>query len=353
MKRTVIGSLVTALLLIAPSVSAQWLTSGSNVYYNGGHVGIGTSAPIVQLQVVEPLNQGIAVFSNTNGRIFMGADSSGGYLQSDNANFSFWAGANRVMFGQATNGYVGIGTTSPSARLSVYNATTDYALYAETPASTYAIFGYASGASGVGVVGDSTSSKGVWAYSSTGQALYAGTSTGTAGYFGGNVTVTGTLTKGAGAFKIDHPLDPENKYLYHSFVESPDMMNIYNGSVVLDAAGNALVKMPDWFEALNREFQYQLTCVGGYAPVYVESEIAGNQFRIGGGRAGLKVSWQVTGIRHDKFAETHRIPVEEEKSSEERGYYLHPEAFDQSPERAIPLVREGAKSPAQKSARRE
>jgi len=31
-------------------------------------------------------------------------------------------------------------------------------------------------------------------------------------------------------FKVDHPLDPENKYLSHSFVESPDMMNIYNAT---------------------------------------------------------------------------------------------------------------------------
>ena len=59
------------------------------------------------------------------------------------------------------------------------------------------------------------------------------------GEFIGDVDVTGTLTKSAGSFKIDHPLDPENKYLSHSFVESPDMMNIYNGNVVLDATGEA------------------------------------------------------------------------------------------------------------------
>ena len=66
----------------------------------------------------------------------------------------------------------------------------------------------------------------------------------------GNVSVTGTLSKGSGSFKIDHPLDPKNKYLYHSFVESPDMMNIYNGNITTDANGFATVEMPDWFEAL-------------------------------------------------------------------------------------------------------
>jgi hypothetical protein len=95
--------------------------------------------------------------------------------------------------------------------------------------------------------------------------------------------VIGNLSKGGGSFKIDHPLDPANKYLYHSFVESPDMMNVYNGNVVLDANGEAVVVLPDWFEALNRDFRYQLTCIGGFAPVYIAEEIANNQFKIAGG----------------------------------------------------------------------
>jgi hypothetical protein len=136
---------------------------------------------------------------------------------------------------------------------------------------------------------------------------------------GGNLIVTGNVTKGGGSFRIDHPLDPENKYLYHSFVESPDMKNIYDGLVVLDENGEVTVTVPDWFEALNQDFRYQLTCIGGYAPVYIATEISGNQFRIAGGRAGLKVSWQVTGVRHDAYANAHRIPVEVEKPASERG----------------------------------
>jgi len=133
-----------------------------------------------------------------------------------------------------------------------------------------------------------------------------------------NVTVNGTLSKSAGSFRIDDPIDPDNKYLYHSFVESPDMMDIYNGVVAVDEKGEATVTLPAWFEALNRDFRYQLTCIGGYAPVYVASEVSGNQFRIAGGRPGLKISWQVTGIRHDSYANAHRIPVEEEKPVKER-----------------------------------
>ena len=83
-----------------------------------------------------------------------------------------------------------------------------------------------------------------------------------AGLFDGDVNVTGTLSKGAGAFRIDHPLDPENKYLSHSFVESPDMKNIYDGVAIFDGAGEAIVTLPDWFEALNEDFRYQLTPMG-------------------------------------------------------------------------------------------
>jgi hypothetical protein len=112
-------------------------------------------------------------------------------------------------------------------------------------------------------------------------------------------------------------------------------MNIYNGNAVLDENGAAWIDMPEWFQALNREFRYQLTCIGGFAPVYVAEEISGNRFKIAGGKAGLKVSWQVTGIRHDAFAEAHRIPVEEEKAGNERGRYQHPELYGQPMEKAL------------------
>ena len=138
------------------------------------------------------------------------------------------------------------------------------------------------------------------------------------GFFAGSLNVMGSITKGGGSFRIDHPLDPENKYLYHSFVESPDMKNIYDGVTVLDENGEATVTLSDWFEALNQDFRYQLTCIAGYAPVYVAAEVSGNRFRIAGGRPGLKVSWMVTGIRHDSYANTHRIPVEQDKPASER-----------------------------------
>jgi hypothetical protein len=151
----------------------------------------------------------------------------------------------------------------------------------------------------------------------------------------GNVHITGNLSKGGGSFKIDHPLDPANKYLYHSFVESPDMMNVYNGNVVTNQHGLATVVLPDYFEALNRDFRYQLTVIGQFAQAIVAKEISRNRFTIRTDKPSVKVSWQVTGIRHDGYADAHRIPVEEEKSPQEQGRYLHPELFGASPEQAI------------------
>lgn len=193
--------------------------------------------------------------------------------------------------------------------------------------SYYGVRGYVNGGSG-------------WNYAVYGSATGSGTNYGVygsafggttywAGYFSGNVNVTGTISKGGGSFKIDHPLDPQNKYLYHSFVESPDMMNIYNGNVITDASGYAIVTLPDWFEALNKDFRYQLTVIGDFAQAIIAQKIQNNQFTIRTDKPNVEVSWQVTGIRKDPFAEKNRIPVEEYKQGDDRGKYLYPEAYGQ------------------------
>ncbi|MFZ1730458.1 MAG: hypothetical protein WBQ23_10260 [Bacteroidota bacterium] len=168
-------------------------------------------------------------------------------------------------------------------------------------------------------------------------AIYAKTvGTGKAGYFEGNVQVTGTLSKGSGTFMIDHPLDPENKYLYHSFVESPDMMNVYNGNAVLDGSGEAWIDLPSYFEALNSDFRYLLTAIGAPGPnLYIAQEIRGNRFKVAGGQPNSKVSWQVTGVRQDKFAQKHRVVPEVDKEAKDRGRYLHAKEWDQPADKAI------------------
>ena len=184
---------------------------------------------------------------------------------------------------------------------------------------------------------------GVWgSHNGSGWGIYGTSVSGFAGRFQGDVSVIGTLSKSGGSFKIDHPQDPENMFLSHSFVESPDMKNIYDGVVILNKQGNAIVTLPSYFNALNQEFRYQLTTIGGYAPVYIATEIESSpnaqQFAIAGGTPALKVSWQVTGIRHDAWANENRIPIEEYKSDSQKGKFLNPDAFGQPKELGIGYI---------------
>jgi len=194
-------------------------------------------------------------------------------------------------------------------------------------------------ATGLGVFGSSNTGVAVLAQSTEGTAVMGFGDTGLAAEFFGDVSVSGTLTKGGGSFKIDHPLDPANKVLSHSFVESPDMMNIYNGNVTTDANGEATVVLPAYFAALNKDFRYQLTVIGQFAQAMIASEISDNRFQIKTDKPTVKVSWQVTGIRQDAWANKNRIPVEEPKPDRERGYYIHPKLYEQPEERNVEWAR--------------
>lgn len=207
---------------------------------------------------------------------------------------------------------------------------------------------------GVRAVNHGTGGNGVGLYAlheGSGYGVYATTTgaTGYAGYFSGrvfvsgNLQVGGTLSKAAGSFKIDHPLDPANKYLSHSFVESPDMMNIYNGTVTTDEKGYATVTLPDWFEALNQDFRYQLTVIDAadsdeFVLAKVVKEVQDNRFTVRSSAGGVKVSWQVTGVRHDAYARDRRVPTEEFKSESERGMFLYPQGFGFGDDRGIGRV---------------
>ena len=197
------------------------------------------------------------------------------------------------------------------------------------------VYGFSPNDNGTGVWGETTgtTSDAVGVYG-------AAPSTGWAGYFHGNLGTSGTLVKAAGSFRIDHPLDPYNKYLSHSFVESPDMMNLYSGTVTLDGEGTAVVRLPPWFEALNRDFRYQLTCIGEAAPVYIAQEIANNEFRIAGGHGSMKVSWQVIGARRDPYAVANPIVIEAWKDGRDRGRLLHPEAYGRTRMESVRAERE-------------
>lgn len=154
----------------------------------------------------------------------------------------------------------------------------------------------------------------------------------------GGASVVYNLSKGAGSFVIDHVLDPLNKLLYHSFVESPDMKNVYDGVTLLDDTGQTTVTLPAYIKALNRDFRYLATPIGAPMPdLHLSVEVhkkwffwGAPVFKISGGVPGGKVSWQVTGIRKDRFANDNRIPTEIDKNPDtlvDKGELLHPELY--------------------------
>jgi len=164
--------------------------------------------------------------------------------------------------------------------------------------------------------------------------------TGWAGDFVGNVNTTGIYNSSGGEeLKIDHPLDPANKYLVHASVESSEMMNIYTGNVTTDAQGQATVQLPEWFEVLNTDFRYQLTVIGQFAQAIVAREIENNQLEIRTNAPNVKVSWQVTGVRQDAYAKANPLVVEQEKDARLRGFYIHPEFYGAPPEKQIEWAR--------------
>ncbi len=365
---------------VAPLIFKTKASSGSPLSEKmriqaGGFVGINVAAPAARLDVLHtgplPAVQGTNTSTGGTGVTGscdsgtgvvgtsadnIGVSGTGGYTGVDGSGgsyggvFSSSGGTGAYGGGGSYGGYFAggaYGAFGSGSSYGLYGAGGSYGVYGS--GSTTGTYGTSSstgvrGAGGViGVQGENASNSGVKGLSTyvgvwgqgniwgvygipnvaTGQVYGVYGANDSPSGFGvwsdGNCHVNGTLSKTAGAFKIDHPLDPENKWLSHSFVESPDMMNVYNGNIVLDSRGEATVHLPAYFTVLNKDYRYQLTTIGGYAPVYVASKVDGGKFKIAGGRPGLEVSWQVTGIRQDDYAREHPIVVETPKSASERG----------------------------------
>ena len=290
--------------------------------------------------------------SSYSGLAVIGISYTGAAVMgSSNSNFGVWGGS---------LDYIGVsGASDTSTGVDGISRSGDGVVGQSLGIKTYGVRGRCD--NGYGVYGGSKIGYGVVGFSNSGYGVMGFTHSGYAAYLGGNVVITGNLQKGGGSFKIDHPLDPANKYLHHSFVESPDMKNVYDGTVILDNKGEAEIELPDWFNALNKDYRYQLTAIGAPGPnLYIAEEISdtstttnyssdssssnqnnnnnsndSSNFKIAGGTSGMKVSWQVTGIRKDPWANANRIRVEEDKPAKERGYYIYPDLYGQPEEKGI------------------
>jgi hypothetical protein len=327
----------------------------SILFASAQNVGLGTVTPYTRLHV-----NGTAWFQGDNTplpgaagagiAIGFGSGATGGYIFA--WNYSTFAPRNLWL--QSPGGSVIIGSTtgfpggkldinSGSGRAIYANTTSGEAFYGQT-SSGNAIKGVSSSALGMHAVSNAPANGGLLAEggyigvqgnnkgSDPNRQAVRGENSGSAGgyaalFVNGPTWVAGTFYKNAGAFLIDHPLEPESKYLVHSFVESPDMKNIYDGVATTDANGKAVVTMPAWFEALNMDFRYQLTCIGQFAQAIVANEISNNTFEIQTNLPNVKVSWQVTGTRNDPYARDHRLPVERLKTGSEVGQFIYPQGY--------------------------
>lgn len=171
-----------------------------------------------------------------------------------------------------------------------------------------------------------------------------------------------TGASGTKSFRIDHPFDPENKYLLHYSTESPSPQNFYVGNVVTDARGYAWVELPDYFSEINTNFKYQLTVVDGpnsdeddFVQVKVRQEIKNNRFQIRTSAPNTKVSWRVDADRNDRYIRKRQPKDVMDKEGREKGTYQMPELYGFGPERGTfyePKAKgASAETPSQKSAR--
>ena len=124
----------------------------------------------------------------------------------------------------------------------------------------------------------------------------------------GDINCTGTLSKGSGSFKIDHPLEimSNTHCLYHSFIEGPKADLIYRGKVDL-VNGSASINLDTvsnmtsgTFEVLNRDVQCFTSNESDWDAV--KGSVSGNTLTISCQNASstANVSWLVIGERKDK-----------------------------------------------------
>ena len=267
----------------------------------------------------------IATTGTTSAGVY-GVNDSVGQSSSGVRGMAMGGGTNMTfgVFGQSTTSTEGVGVHG-QGRFGLYGLATMGGVDAK------GVYGSTSQTDGVGVHGRATggggNSTGVWG-EAAGSAAWAG-------FFSGDVRVAGLMWANEKNFLIDNPANPANEFLIHACIESDERRNLYDGVVTLDPHGAAVVQMPSWFDELNANYRYQLTCIGGSAPVYIAREIQNNQFVIAGGTPGLKVSWQVTGVRIDPDAQSRPFQAVRAKQAEDRGRFVNPEAYGLPATRSI------------------
>lgn len=257
--------------------------------------------------------------------------------------------------GLTKNLAIGLGTDVASTRLKIQDDDVDFSeASVQVINGVHEAFGVGrgalfaeSGGSGVGVASagyaHSTTDNAYGLYGSAKSPTLAygvfgtasGTGTNYSGYFTG-LLYASSASSGVKAFMIDHPLDPANKVLYHSSIESDERMNVYRGEVRTDENGFATVTLPNWFSAVNENELFQLTVIddansADFVLAKVVQRVKNGKFKIRTSKPGVSVSWMVTGRRHDPTSNAYPFEVERMKTKEERGKYYEPSAYGKDP----------------------
>ena len=199
-------------------------------------------------------------------------------------------------------------------------------------------------------------SIGIGGYAPNGFGVFGYSPYNWAAWLDGAVTITkdlhvyGTLYASAKNFRIDDPLDPAHKYLQHASVESNEQTDVYSGNETTNAKGFATVKLPSWFLALNRDVRYQLTSLSGLQEVAVAKEIRNNRFVIQSQKPHSRISWQVTGVRHDPYAQAHPLQVIAPKTGSDAGKYAHPLLYGQPASKGVTALPAGLRYSRQAAA---
>lgn len=292
-------------------------------------IGVGTGSMPYMLNARTTTTTG-GVFSQSNGngvRAVSGATSGAFAAGSFNAASPQGYGVFGINTGSTGLSYGGYFKTSSPTGIGVHGDTVMNSV-AEDFGSKFGIYGTARIADqfvdfSAGVFGESINGAGTIAYGVLGQ--NNPTNFGYAVFGNGDTGATGTKS-----FQIDDPRDPENSWIRHYCTESSEPLLVYSGTVALDSNGAAMVSLPDYWSSINANPRYQLTPIGASMPnLYVASEVANNKFKIAGGKAGMKVTWTVTGTRNDPWVRRSGIRDVITKPASARGKYYDPSLYGQ------------------------
>lgn len=289
---------------VAATASGKAGVNGINLRTSGGYgviglgyagvVGQGTVSSLEGFGVHGSTTKGVGVQGETNDLSHSGIVGLNHGLISTGSGAGVMGEGNIGVKGQTTNG-LGYGILGVN----------------QSTSPTYNNIGVG-GEGWVGVYGKSLDASGYGVYSD------------------GNFAASGTKS-----FVIDHPSDPENKMLKHFCMESPEVLNLYRGNIVLDQNGEAIVSLPEYFESINTNFSYNLTPIGAAVNLFIKEKINNGQFKIAGGNPNMEVSWTVYAERNDVYLQKNPNAKAIEVEKRQKGQYIHPELYGQPEEKSM------------------